>query len=257
MIVHGPSRQATKAARRALESAVPTAEFHEAVADFSSQSEVSDLAAEVQDRFGTLDVLVNNAAAVSDTWSADGVGVESTFAVNHLAPYLLTRRLLPAFERSDAGRVVIVASESHRKARWNSDDLGQPGRYDRFDAYARSKLANLLFNAELARRLADAGSKVTTNAAHPGTLRTSLFRPRNLAERVVIPIINLRAVSPEAASAGIAWLATSDDMAGQSGGYYHKGRTVEPSPVVADEQNGFELWKLSAELTDLPIELDG
>ena len=250
VIIHGPSQETVTAARIALALMNPSSDFHEAVADFSSQAEVRALAADIQDRFSRLDVLVNNAATVFDEQALSRDGIERTFAVNHLAPYLLTRQLLPAIERSDQGRIVIVASEAHRNAVWDIDGFDGPDSYDRFDTYARSKLANLLFNAELARRLED--SSVTTNAVHPGTVRTRLFRPRNAVERVVMPILDLRGAAPEVAADGIAWLADSHDMSGRTGGYYHKQKPVEPSPAASDEQNAFELWKLSAELTDLP-----
>jgi NAD(P)-dependent dehydrogenase (short-subunit alcohol dehydrogenase family) len=251
VIIHGPNRDATAAAAAVIASMHPDVDLYEATADVSSQAEVRALATEVQDRFGRLDVLVNNAAAVFDRWSVSGEGIELTFAVNHLAPYLLTRLLLPTLKRS-GGRIVIVSSEAHRKAVWNPERLERATPYERFDAYARSKLANLLFNAELARRLD--GRSVTTNAMHPGTVRTHLFRPRNAVERIAMPIINLRGVSPQAASDTVAWLATSPEVARSSGGYYHAGKPLEPSREAIDEQNGFELWKLSTELTDLPVD---
>ncbi len=254
VIIHGPHREATSNARATVASIHPEAELHEAVADLSSQAEVRALAADIQRRFDYLDVLVSNAAAVFDEWSANGDGIERTFAVNQLAPYLLTRLLLSTLERSGRGRIVIVASEAHRKAEWDPGRLEPSMPYDRFDVYARSKLANLLFNAELARRLN--GSSVTTNAAHPGTARTRLFRPRNPVERIAMPIINLKALSPRAASDTVAWLATSSEIAANSGGYYWQRKPLEPSPAATDRQNASELWELSAELTDLPMELN-
>lgn len=253
VIIHGPHREATSTARATVVSIHPEAELHEADADLSSQTEVRALAADIQRRFDYLDVLVSNAAAVFDQWSANGDGIERTFAVNQLAPYLLTRLLLPTLEQSGRGRIVIVASEAHRKVEWDPGRLEPSMPYDRFDAYARSKLANLLFNAELARRLN--GSSVTTNAAHPGTVRTRLFRPRNPVERIAMPIIDLKGLSPQVASDTVAWLATSPDVAGDSGGYYYQRKALEPSPAATDHQNASELWELSAELTDLPVRL--
>jgi NAD(P)-dependent dehydrogenase (short-subunit alcohol dehydrogenase family) len=251
VIIHGPDATSATGAQGALRTALPDASVYGRVADFASLDEVMDLATQIEE-FGRLDILVNNAAAVFDDWSTNGLGVERTFVVNHLASYLLTRSLLPLLERT-GGRVVMVASEAHRAARWHSDHIEHPAHYERFDAYSRSKQANLLFNAELARRLN--GRSVTTNAVHPGTVRTRLFQPRNLAERIAMPVINLKAVSPEQASDGVAWLATAAELSSVSGGYYHDRKRLEPSPAATDEQNAFELWKLSAELTDLPLEL--
>ncbi len=252
VIIHGPATSATSEARDVVRGMHPGADLHVAVADLSSQAAVRGLAADIQDRFEVLDVLVNNAAAVFDHWSADGDGIELTFAVNHLAPYLLTRLLLPNVERSGQGRIVIVGSEAHRRVVWDPDGLQRSAPYDRFDAYARSKLANLLFNAELARRLS--GSEVTTNAAHPGTVQTRLFRPRNIAERIAMPVLNLKAVSPRVGADTFVWLASSLAMTGRSGGYYYRRERIKPSAQVGDEHNGFELWKVSADLTGLPVE---
>lgn len=254
VIIHGPTRGATNEARDAVNEMFPESDLQIAVGDLSSQDAVRDLAADIQDRFEILDVLVNNAAAVFDEFSVNGEGIELTFAVNHLGHYLLSRLLLPTLERSKQGRVVIVASEAHRRVVWDPDGLQPSAPYDRFDAYARSKLANLLFNAELARRLN--GSAVTTNAAHPGTVRTRLFRPRNIGERIAMPVLNLKAASPGVGADTFVWLASSPVVAGLSGGYYHERERVEPSPQVGDEHNGFELWKVSADLTGLPIDVE-
>ena len=253
VIIHGPTRGATNEARDVVGEMFPESDLHIAVGDLSSQAAVRDLAADIQDRFEILDVLVNNAAAVFDEFSLNGEGIELTFAVNHLGPYLLSRLLLPSLERSDQGRIVIVGSEAHRRVAWDPDGLQRSAPYDRFDAYARSKLANLLFNAELARRLS--GGEVTTNAAHPGTVRTRLFRPRNIAERIAMPVLNLKAASPGVGADTFVWLASSPAVAGRSGGYYHRRQRIEPSAQVKDEQNGFEMWKVSADLTGLPVEL--
>ncbi len=254
VIIHGPTRGATDEARDVVGEMFPESDLHIAVGDLSSQAAVRNLAADIQDRFEILDVLVNNAAAVFDEFSVNGEGIELTFAVNHLGHYLLSRLLLPTLERSKQGRIVIVASEAHRRVVWDPDGLQPSAPYDRFDAYARSKLANLLFNAELARRLN--GSAVTTNAAHPGTVRTRLFRPRNIGERIAMPVLNLKAASPEVGADTFVWLASSPVVAGLSGGYYHQRERVEPSPQVGDEHNGFELWKVSADLTGLPIDVE-
>jgi len=253
VIIHGPSRRATAAARVHIASAVPTADLHEAAADLSSQAAVRKLATEVQSRFDRLDVLINNAAAVFDRWSANGDGVELTFAVNHLAPYLLTRLLLPTLARSHEGRVVIVASEAHRTITWDAEALEPSAPYERFEAYARSKLANLLFNAELARRLED--SAVTTNAAHPGTFRSRLFRPRNLGERMVMPVLNLKAATPAVGADTVAWLVSAPELAGLSGGYFFRRRLLEPSAEATDAATARELWTFSAELTGLSDDL--
>ena len=134
VIIHGPNRGATNEARDVVGEMFPESDLHIAVGDLSSQAAVRDLAADIQDRFEILDVLVNNAAAVFDEFSVNGEGIELTFAVNHLGPYLLSRQLLPTLERSGQGRILIVASEAHRRVAWDPDGLQPSAPYDRFDA---------------------------------------------------------------------------------------------------------------------------
>lgn len=250
VIVHGPDTAATTAAVAVVEAATPGAGVDAIAADLSDQDEVRRLAADTAERHPDLDVLVNNAAAVFDDWTGNGKGVESTFAVNHLAPYLLTRLLLPTLARHVDARVVIVASEAHRDAEIEFGNLQSERDYERFRAYGRSKLANLMFNAELDRRLDGVG--VTTNAMHPATVKTTLFRPRNLGERIVMPILNLRASSPEEGADTIVWLATASELTGSSGGYYAGRVPVVPSPIAQDEVAAARMWHASATLTGLP-----
>ncbi len=250
VIVHGPDSRGVEKAVREVRMGAADPSVEGFVADLGSQDEVRGLADRIAGGTDHLDVLVNNAAAVFDRWQADGDGIESTLAVNYLAPYLLTRLLLPLLEKSGDGRVVNVASEAHRGVALNLDDLQLSARYERFDAYKRSKLADLMFTYELARRLD--GSAVTANAAHPGTIRTSLFRARNVLERVVMPILSLRARPAGEGADTIVWLAASRAVAGSSGHYYADRMPVASSPESYDEETARKLWDVSADLTALP-----
>lgn len=249
VVVHGPDVGSVALAREAIESVRPGATVDGLAANLAEQDEVRRLAATTAERHPELDVLVNNAAAVFDTWSGNGDGIERTLAVNYLAPYLLTRLLLPTLERNDDPRIVIVGSEAHRGVEIDFGDLQNEHDYERFRVYARSKLADLLFNAELARRL---NGRVTINAMHPGTVKSTLFRPRNLAERIVMPILNLKASSPQEGADTIIWLSAADAVAGSSGGYYAARAVVEPSSAAQDEDVAARMWCVGADLTGLP-----
>jgi len=250
VVVHGPDANSVASAREAIEAVRPGATVDGLAANLAEQEEVRRLAAWTTDRHPELDVLVNNAAAVFDTWTGNGNDIERTLAVNFLAPYLLTRLLLPTLARNEDPRIVIVGSEAHRSVEIDFDDLQNEHDYERFRVYARSKLADMMFNAELPRRLN--GERVTINAMHPGTVKTTLFRPRNVAERIVMPILNLKASSPQEGADTIIWLAAADAVAGSSGGYYSARAAVEPSSAVQDEDAAARMWHIAADLTGLP-----
>ncbi len=249
VVIHGPDAASVSRAEDDLSATVPRASLSTTVANLSSQAETRDLAIAVADRHEQLDGLVNNAAAVFDDWSTNGDGIELTFAVNYLSVYLLTRLLLPALEKSEPARIVNVVSEAHRGATLDFDDLQNRIDYERFKAYQRSKFADLVFTYELARRVDR--TKVAVIAAHPGTVRTSLFRPRNAIERVVMPVLNLRARSPEEGADTVAWLVTSRQGADMHGRYVADRRSLVSSDQSYDEATAARLWRTSAEITGI------
>ncbi|MDQ3829839.1 MAG: SDR family NAD(P)-dependent oxidoreductase, partial [Candidatus Tectomicrobia bacterium] len=144
------------------------------VADLSAQAQVRQLASAIQQRFARLDVLVNNAGALFSQRQLSQDGIEMTFALNHLAYFLLTNLLLDSLKASTSARIVNVSSEAHRRARLDFADLQGQQRYSGWRAYARSKLANILFTYELARRLE--GTGIVANALHPGFVATNFGR---------------------------------------------------------------------------------
>ena len=171
-------------------------------ADFADLRQVAALADEFRDRYGRLDVLINNAGAVFQRRQLTADGLEMTFAVNHLAPFLLTTRLLDTLVASAPARVVNVTSVAHAMGHLDFDDLQLAGRYRPFQAYAGTKLANMMFSNELARRLA--GTGVTANAVHPGLVRTHIGAKGGSLTRVVWSLTQLRyrnaVVEPEQAA---------------------------------------------------------
>jgi NAD(P)-dependent dehydrogenase (short-subunit alcohol dehydrogenase family) len=215
------------------------------VADLSAQAEVRRLAAEIRERYDGLDVLVNNAAVYTSKRALSPDGIELQFAVNHLAPLLLTRLLLDLLARSAPARVVTVSSEAHRGARLEWEDLQGERRYRGLRAYRVAKLANLLFTRELARRTA--GTGVTANAVHPGVVGTELlfggWGPLRLLKRWL--------KTPEEGARVIVRLASAPELEGATGRYFREEGEIQPSAAALDDQAARRLWRVSEELTGL------
>ncbi|HXP18462.1 MAG TPA: SDR family oxidoreductase [Streptosporangiaceae bacterium] len=218
------------------------------LADLSSAEQVRDLAGRLAG-LPRIDVLVNNAGLVIYHRQLTADGLEHTFALNHLAPFLLTNLLRPKLEASGPARVVTVASTAHRGARLDLDDLQLEHRYSAMLAYSNSKLANILFTRELARRLD--GTGVTANCLHPGTVRTRFGQTGSAWLRLGIAIAAPFFRSPEQGARTLVYLASSPEVSGQSGGYYVSGKLREPSPTARNDDTARRLWDLSAELTGL------
>lgn len=215
--------------------------------DFARQAEIRRFAAEYRAKHARLDLLVNNAGSVSDTRVLTPDGLEQTFAVNHLGYFLLTKLLLDLVERSAPARIVNVASIGHRKGDLDFDDLHyEKGGYWIMKAYSRSKLANVLFTRELAKRLDPA--KVTVNCLHPGAVATNIW---TFAPRWSKPILSLAKLfmdTPKEGGDRIVFLATSPAVEGKTGGYYEKNREVWPSRLAQDDAVAKRLWDTSEAL---------
>jgi retinol dehydrogenase 14 len=218
--------------------------------DFSRQADVRALAKAYADRHDRLDVLVNNAGGVNKSRRVTTDGIETTFAVNHLGYFLLTNLLLDLIVASAPSRVVTVASISHRRGTLDFDDLGFRRGYAIMKAYERSKLANVLFANELARRLD--GTGVTSNSLHPGTVDTNIWSGAPTWAKPVIRLFARRMfISAEQGGATIVQLATDPDLTGVSGRYFEKGRAVSPAALAEDPALAAKLWTVSASLVGL------
>ncbi len=218
------------------------------VADLAVQAEVRTLAADVGDRHPRLDVLVNNAAAVNAEHRLTGDGIEATLAVNHLAPFLLTHLLLEPLTAAPAARVITVSSYMHHRVKtipW--DDLNSERSYRGQDAYNLTKLMNILFTYELARRCA--GTTMTANALHPGwPLKTNLGREQHGAGGAFDRITKRFGASAAEGARTSLYLASSPAVADMSGGYYAKCKPASSSKLSHDEDTARQLWQRSAEL---------
>jgi len=224
--------------------------MHLVAADLSSQVSIGGMADEVRSRFDRLHVLVNNAGAIFTKRRLTVDGVEATLAVNHLAYFLTTNLLLDLLAAGAPARVVNVTSEAHRAVQLDLDDPQGARSYRGVRAYSQSKLANVLFTYELARRVA--GTGVTANCVHPGVVNTDIWRDSAGLLRVVITLARPFMRAPERGAAAVVRLASSPELDGVSGRYFVKLRERRSSAQTYDAAIAARLWRLSAELAPVP-----
>ena len=227
------------------------------LADLSSMAEVRRLAGEFQQRYSRLDVLVNNAGAFYAKREVSVDGYEMTFALNHLSYFLLTNLLLDRLKASAPSRIVNVSSDAHRGAKINLEDLQLETSYSAMGpAYGRSKLANILFSYELARRLE--GTGVTVNALHPGLVATG-FAANNagLVMQMFRLVTRLFGKTPEQGAETIVHLASSPEVEGVTGKYWSQRKAVDSSEVSYNVDDQKRLWEMSAEMTGLGVATTG
>jgi NAD(P)-dependent dehydrogenase (short-subunit alcohol dehydrogenase family) len=218
--------------------------------DLSTMAGVRALAAEFRATHKRLDVLVNNAGGVSDRRRVTADGFEQTFAVNHLAPFLLTNLLLDMVKASAPSRVVVVASIGHRRGTMDFEDLQfEKGGYAIMSSYGRSKLANILFANELARRVA--GTGVVANSLHPGAVSTNIWSKAPWFTKPLLSVAKLFMISPEQGGDTIVHVAASPETATVTGTYFEKNKPAKPTRPARDEAIAKRLWDVSEKLTGL------
>ncbi len=250
VVVVGRNAEKSAAAVARIKQQTGNAAVEYLLADLASQIQVRELAQRFKNKHSRLDVLVNNAGGIWMMRRESADGIEMTFAVNHLGYFLLTNLMLDTLIASAPARVVNVASALHRQAKINFDDLEGKRNYNPLNAYNHSKLANILFTYELARRLA--GTGVTVNALHPGGVRTNLVaRNGGLFKWFVQPLFNLQAISVEQGARTSVYLASSPEVEGVTGKYFGKCQEWRSSPDSYDEAAQKRLWQISAEMTGL------
>ena len=219
------------------------------LADLSVQAEVRRLADEFRERHDRLDVLVNNAGLVLSERNETPDGIEAQFAINHLAPYLLTNLLSDLLKKSAPSRVITVSSEAQRWGKMDFDDLQSKKRYRGFPVYGMTKLANVMFTFELAERLR--GTGVTANCMHPGAVNTAFGQnnrgPAAIAFRLFKPFMR----SPEQGADTLVYLAASPAVEGMTGKYVSDRKVTGASPLAYDETARKRLWEESGRLTGL------
>jgi NAD(P)-dependent dehydrogenase (short-subunit alcohol dehydrogenase family) len=249
VVIVGRDHARTEAARRFVAARSPRAPIEIALADFAALAEVRRLAGEILGAHDRIDVLVNNAGLFSPKYRVSADGFELTFAVNHLAPFLLTNLLIDRLRASAPARVVNVASEAHRGQRIDPLTLAHPADLLATRAYGRSKLCNILFTRELAGRLS--GSGVVAACLHPGVVATGIGQKGGIFElgwRLMKPFM----LSPERGAETALFLATVPDPKPFHGGYVIRKALAQPDPAARDDALARRLWEESARLVGLP-----
>jgi NAD(P)-dependent dehydrogenase (short-subunit alcohol dehydrogenase family) len=239
-------RGAAAVARILEETGSTSARF--LAADLSVQAEVRRLVQEFRSRYPHLDVLINNAGGFFHKRQVSADGIEMTWALNVLSPFLLTNLLLHELKASAPARVLYVSSVVQRVGRVHFDDLEGKRRYNRVRAYSQSKLAVVLLAYEFARRLDGAG--VTVNALDPGFVATDVISGNgDLRWRVFQAVANLVAVSPQEGAQTGVYLASSPGVTGTTGQYFKGGKAVASAPASYDLEAAQRLWQVCSEMT--------
>jgi NAD(P)-dependent dehydrogenase (short-subunit alcohol dehydrogenase family) len=241
LLLHGRSPSKLAETRAEIEREAGDSVVETVAADFSSLAAVRAMAEGITARHGAIDVLVNNAGVFMNERRTSRDGHEMTLAVNHLAPFLLTHLLLDALRAATAARIVNVSSVAHLRGVLDLENLHGERSFAPYGAYALSKLANVLFTVELARRLA--GEPITVNALHPGVVSTKLL------------VDGFGMHGQDSLSQGAAtsvYLASAPEIAGVTGRYFVRCREAEMNPIAAHPGTGRALYELSAEMVGIP-----
>src|SRR5919108_5740848 len=250
VVLGSHNRQRGEKASRRINAYVMRKATDFMLVDLSSQEQIREFTETFKARYDRLDVLVNNAGGFFLKHRKSVEGIEMTFALNHLNYFMTTLLLMDPILASGSGRIVNVSAESHRGHDMNFDDLQFEDGYNGVQAYGQSKLANLLFTYELARRLAN--TEVTVNALHPGFVKTHLGK-QNRVVRAVMNVLHVFAKSPKKVAETPIYLASSPDVAGVSGQYFVDKKEVPSSPESYDAVTAERLWKVSEELCGLRV----
>jgi NAD(P)-dependent dehydrogenase (short-subunit alcohol dehydrogenase family) len=243
----GREPQRVKAVAEEATAAGGGAPVHQHVADLSLMADVRMLADEIRDRYKHIDVLANNAGALFASRKETSEGLEQTFALNHLAPFLLTNLLR---DRLAGGRVVSTASDAHRAGHLDLDDLQSEKSYAAMSVYGTSKLCNILFTRELARR----APELHANCFHPGVVRTGFAKNDNGIWKVLTTLGAPFFRSPNRGARSLVWLALSDEAAALTREYIQDEKVVAPNAQAQDDTLARGLWERSAQLAGLPAD---
>jgi len=243
--------QRAEAARDEIRTATGNAAVDVLLADLSSQAEIHRLAHELLERYPQIHVLVNNAGILNRERTTTVNGIETVFAVNHLAYFLLTRLLLDRLTSSGSARIVNVASDAHHWGNLDFGDLQNTRAYRTLRVYGQSKLCNILFTRELARRTA--GTGVTANCLHPGGVATGLGWNNGWWAVLIAKALRPFLRTPEQGADTVVYLATSPTVEAVSGKYFSECREILPSPAAQDDEAARRLWQVSAALTGVGL----
>lgn len=219
---------------------VPEAQLDFMHCDLASFASIREFATAFKKKYKNLHVLINNAGIWETKRNLTSDGIEKNFAVNHLAPFLLTNLLLTTLKASAPARIVNVASDAHKQGKINFSDLEFEKKYSTLGSYAQSKLANILFTKKLSQKLK--GTGVTTNCLHPGVVSTNLF---DKMPKLLMGAMNLFMISPQKGAQTTLFLATSPQVEHVSGEYFAKSKSKKPAPQALRQDTADKLWEIS------------
>lgn len=217
------------------------------IADLSSQASIHQFVEKFKMQFGKLDILINNAGIITQNRTLTEDGLEAQFALNHMAPFLLTNLLLDSLKASHSARIINISSNAHKTASINLDDLQSEQSYNPKEVYQRTKLCNVLFTYELARQLN--GTHITVNCVHPGVVQTKLLHEYNGGKSKSNFITRLFYSTPEKGAETPLYLASSSEVEGISGKYFENKKIVNSSKHSYAIALAKELWQVSKNLT--------
>ncbi|MAZ60046.1 MAG: short-chain dehydrogenase [Chloroflexi bacterium] len=250
VILVGRNPQKTTDTANYIKAETGNENIYSYLCDLSSQSSIHKLVKETKNKFHQLHVLINNAGAVFLSRRRSIDNIEMTFALNHLSYFILSNLLLEIMESSESARIINVSSVAHKSAKFTLSDLETHHNYMfGFKAYCRSKLANLLFTYELARRLRK--TKITVNALHPGVVSTNLLINNGFVGQIGNFFLGLRGITPKKGAETSIYLATSQKVEGFTGRYYVDCKESASSPASYDQEAATKLWDISKDLTGL------
>src|SRR5690554_6891091 len=242
ILVCRTEQKATEAIRK-IKQELPNAKTDYAIANLASQAEVRRLAETVIARFDKLDVLINNAGSWFSDFQLTEDQVERQWAINHLAPFLLSHLLLPILNKSDDPRIINVSSDSHYHGKIHFDDVNLTRNYHGLRAYAQSKLANVLFTMEFERRK---NVPISIYAVQPGLVKTDIGLKNTVSFLGLMwKLRRLGGVTPEKGAATSVYLASSEEVKGNSGEYWDKCKPKPASKAANNEEDAKKLWEIS------------
>ena len=251
VVIIGRNKAKTEETLREIQTGSGNKDVHALIADLSSMAEVRRVAGDFRKQFSRLDVLLNNAGGYFADRQETVDGYEMTFALNHLSYFLLTNLLLDMVKASAPSRIVNVSSDAHSSSALDFNDLQLKNSYGMggFKAYGMSKLMNVMFTYELARRLA--GTGVTANSLHPGFVNTGFGKNNRGLIQMIMGVITVFAIKPEDGARTSVYLSSSPEVEGVTGKYFDKSKAKKSTAVSYDEAAQKKLWDISEQLTGI------
>lgn len=256
VIVASRSKEKAMGTIEAIREEFTHADLDYALADLSSQKQIREMAAGLKKTYSNLDVLINNAGAWFSEFGLTEDGIERQWAINHLAPFLLTQQLLPLLSQAADPRIITVSSDSHFHGKIHFDDVNLSQNYHGLRAYAQSKLANVLFTREFERR--KTVPKLSSYAVQPGLVKTDIGLKHTLSlHGLAWKIRRLGGKSPERGAETSVYLASSEEVRGISGGYWDKCKQKKASKNATSSSDAARLWEVSKEMCGIDTYFDG